>query len=68
MRSLQRIFWAPVNGILKPQLASTCLHEVPPCGAKAGPFLSNLGKMALSDSLFREEERLAIFITPEMIN
>ena len=37
-----RISGAPVNGISKTQLASACLREVPPCGTKAGPFLSSL--------------------------
>jgi hypothetical protein len=32
----------PVNGISKTQLASACLREAPPCGAKAGTFLSCL--------------------------
>jgi len=33
---------APVNGISKTQLASACLREAPPCGAKAGAFLTRL--------------------------
>ena len=48
MRPLQRISGAPVSGISQTQLASACLREVPPCGTKAGPFLSNLEKMSCS--------------------
>jgi hypothetical protein len=46
--SLLGISGAPVNGISQTQLASACLREAPPCGAKAGPFLSNLEKMTFS--------------------
>jgi len=34
----------PVNGISKTQVASTCLRVVPPCGTKAGAFLTSLKK------------------------
>ncbi len=40
--SFLRTSGAPVNGISKTQLASACLREAPPCGAKAGAFLSSL--------------------------
>jgi hypothetical protein len=43
-----RILGAPVNGISQTQLASACLREAPPCGAKAGTFLSSLRKMTFS--------------------
>jgi hypothetical protein len=43
--AILRTSGAPANGISQIQLASACLREAPPCGAKAGPFLSNLGEM-----------------------
>jgi hypothetical protein len=36
---------APVNGISQTQPAPACLREAPPCGAKAGAFLTSLIKM-----------------------
>jgi hypothetical protein len=40
-RQVKSAAGAPVNGISQTQLASACLREVPPCGTKAGAFLSN---------------------------
>jgi hypothetical protein len=44
IRPAHRLAGAPINGISQTQLASACLREVPPCGAKAGTFLINLKK------------------------
>jgi hypothetical protein len=45
-RQVKSAAGAPVNGISQAQLASACLREA--ASAKAGPFLSNLGKMIFS--------------------
>jgi len=67
--SLRRISGAPVNGISKTQLASACLREAPPCGAKAGAFLISLKKRSFStwflgDLIQRPRFALPIKIKP----
>src|SRR5512139_3564986 len=41
-RQVKGVAGAPVNGISQTQLASARLREAPPCGTKAGAFLSSL--------------------------
>jgi hypothetical protein len=45
MRSVLEISGAPIEGILQTQRASACLRVAPPCGAKAGAFLTSRKKI-----------------------